>query len=378
MGSVYRPTYKAKDGKRRKGKTYRIAWVDENGDRQTEGASTDKRAAEEILRQKESRVERIKANLPVDGAGQLHRPIVDAVEELTAELRRLGRSPGHIGNVRRIVKAVSVACGWKQLRDIAIDRFRAHLATLQDGGMATSSLNQVRGKLVAFCNFCLDQKWLSSNPLSRVKAATGGKRPHRRRALTILEFGRLISCPEIPAKRRLLYHIAGVSGLRRGEMSQAQKRDVTFEPAPPRWRLRPEIVKTRRLDIAKMTEDAIELVRPLWDTLDDPTDRLFGVFPEYRTLNTDLKRAGIPKRDSQDRVVNAHSLRYFFCSFMGLRLPIQEVRILMRHRTIKMTVELYMDLGIDDAAELTTKLPRISEALQQAQMAELNACKAQP
>lgn len=64
-----------------------------------------------------------------------------------------------------------------------------------------------------------------------------------------------------------------------------------------------------------------------------------------------------PKADDEGRVVDFHSFRYTFCTLLARRLPIQHVQKLMRHRDIRLTVNIYMDLRLDDLSEM---LPNLS------------------
>jgi integrase len=81
--------------------------------------------------------------------------------------------------------------------------------------------------------------------------------------------------------------------------------------------------------------------------------------PRTRTHHKDLRRAKIPRQDGEGRWIDFHSFRYFFCTLLARKLPIQVVRMLMRHRNIRETCDLYMDLGLDDAAEAALAIPRV-------------------
>lgn len=81
--------------------------------------------------------------------------------------------------------------------------------------------------------------------------------------------------------------------------------------------------------------------------------------PNMRTLHRDMTRAGIKRQDAEGRWLDFHSLRYFFCTILATKLPIQTVRRLMRHQDIRMTCNLYMDLGLEDINEGVEKLPKI-------------------
>jgi hypothetical protein len=81
--------------------------------------------------------------------------------------------------------------------------------------------------------------------------------------------------------------------------------------------------------------------------------------PRIRTLNRDLARAGIAKRDAEGRQVDFHAFRYFFCTQLARSMPVQKVRVLMRHSTLKQTCDLYLQLGLDDLAEDVWSLPAL-------------------
>jgi integrase len=81
-----------------------------------------------------------------------------------------------------------------------------------------------------------------------------------------------------------------------------------------------------------------------------------------KTFDADLKAAGIAKRGADGRTLVFHSLRYSFCVRAALVLPIQKVKLLMTHRTLAMTADLYADLGLDDAGEDVWALPALLPA----------------
>ena len=63
--------------------------------------------------------------------------------------------------------------------------------------------------------------------------------------------------------------------------------------------------------------------------------------------------------DDYGRHADFHSFRYTFCRLMGEVLPIQIVKVLMRHQTIGLTADLYGKLGIDDLGEKVWTLPSL-------------------
>ena len=117
--------------------------------------------------------------------------------------------------------------------------------------------------------------------------------------------------------------------------------------------------KAKRQEILPMLPDAHRILK----LLDARTERGFPILPKLpinETLNQDMKKAGIAKTDQTGRVLDFHSLRYTFCTMLAKKLPIQKVMFLMRHKDIRLTANLYLDLGISEATEEEWKLPPLT------------------
>jgi integrase len=108
-----------------------------------------------------------------------------------------------------------------------------------------------------------------------------------------------------------------------------------------------------------MLPECAELLRDLWQALPSATSPLAISLPQHREQKRHLCRAKIERLDDHGRQLDFHALRYTFCSMLGGKLPIQLVRVLMRHRDIHTTANLYLDLGIAHIAEQLPALPRI-------------------
>lgn len=384
MASIYKPTLKdPKTGKRVKCRYYRIVFIDENGKRRSVRGFKDKEATEAAARRIEQRVERIKAGLPVDD--QTARPWAECVEAYVAELQRRGSQANgsHVRENRRQLTRLAADLAWSTPRDARASSLTEWLAARAVEGMAPRTQNHYATRVKAFLNWCVEQGWVAENPLARVKLAKVGQKGRRRlrRAYSAEELQALFSI--VPEPRRTVYRIATLCGLRRKELKLLQKEDLTPIGPAPCWHLRPSIDKAGRGERIPMLPDCADLVRPLWEAA-KPGERIFPTgkgrpgIATHLTLNADLAAAGIPKVDARGRHADFHSFRYTFCSLMGRVLPIQKVKVLMRHSTIKLTADLYTDLGIDDLAEGVWTLPRLNmeqnaeRALQQAHTSAQN------
>jgi integrase len=358
MSSIYKPTLVDRaTGKRVKCRYWRIAYTDEHGLRRSVKGYKDKQATEAKAREIERRVERIHAGLPVG----IDRPSQEPVDKLTelwiAELKRLGRSNVHISEQERLLDKVWDSCNWSRLTQVRVDQLNTFLAQLTALGRSPRTLNSYRDALFSFLAFCVRQRWLPENPLANhPKARSNGTKTKPRRAYTLPEFLALLNAA--PA-RRTLYLIAGLSGLRKGELRRLEKRDLTPTGPQPVWHLRAEITKGKRRDVIPMLPEAAQAILPLWQAKDSPTVRLFPRIPRTNTLHDDIARAKLARIDAEGRCLDFHALRYFFCTLLARQLPIQVVRLLMRHRDIRQTCNLYMDLGLQDAQEAVNQLPQL-------------------
>jgi integrase len=361
VASIYKPwRTDQRTGKRVRCRKYVIAYYDEHGHRRKRPGFTDKTATEELVRRIERDIGRRKAGLPVAEYTRLRAPLHQAIDAYLDELERLGRSLGYRANVRRFLERVSDECRFNSLADLNPERLREWLSGLKRAGRSNRTQNTYRDALVSACNWWVRQGWTAANPFTAVaKVPTHGH--HRpRRAYTPGELQALLKAVD-GKPRSAAYRVAAYSGLRRKDLQRLQRRDVDLtDPARPLWRLRAEAVKEGRSAVLPMAPECAALLRP---TLTDPggrTDPVFPHMPGMRTLKNDLLAAGLAVRGAKDRIITTdaegrsldfHSFRYFFCTVLARTLPLMKVKLLMRHRDIRTTANLYADLGLTDVGD---------------------------
>jgi integrase len=330
-------------------KSYTIQWIDAQGVRHKTKGFSDKRASEERAGQIESAVARGKVGIPDE---QKIASLTEKLDEYLVELKSQGRSDAYMKEIRRLWKRVMGELKWKTVQQIDPRVFRNWLldyptesARTRNSYLATASI---------FCAWLARNNYLEANPLAKVvKFRSPGVKTRKRRAYSEDEFDILCLTP----KRGPIYEVAGLSGLRRRELSLLEVRDIQLGPNPC-WRLRAEATKSRRAEVLPMLPDCKDLLESMDLKLMAPTERVFRSMPGHRTLKNDLRHAGIARTDGEGRQLDFHSLRYFFCTMLGRSLPIQTVSRLMRHRDIRTTCNLYLDLGLQDLADSTINLPR--------------------
>jgi integrase len=198
--------------------------------------------------------------------------------------------------------------------------------------------------------------WLDKNPLDKivpVKVGAAGRR-RLRRAFTPDEFQRLLAAAALEEHRRT-YQVAAFSGFRRKELQQMERIDCDPTGDRPRWHVRPQLTKNGLGAELPMLPDCAAVLLPRWQSL--PAGEPRCLVPHICTFKEHLKRAGIPRQDERGRWADFHSLRYTFCMWMSQRHPIEVVQRLMRHSTIKLTADLYNDLGLEDIGKTVWSLP---------------------
>jgi integrase len=372
MGSAFRPS----------GRTlYRIDYKDQHGKRQIAGTGMkDRRAAEGLLHLVERDAQLLAAGLPAEhpevtwkflGLEQPHattpKTWQEAQAEYLAELARRGSKPEetHYREVKRKLERIRRECNWETLLAVKKADFTRFLGRLSEAGRAPRTQNSYQETLPAFLNWCASQEWLTRSPIDGLKMLEVGEsgRRRRRRAYTLAEWQALLAVA--PEPRRTVYLVAAFSGFRRSELRRLQKQDCTPVGTRPRWHVRAEVTKNGRSAHLPMLPDCAEALALLWQSLPSPTSPLFVdrcgrcSVPHVVTLHEDMEAAGIARQDERGRWADFHSFRYFFCTQMGRRRPIQEAKALMRHSTIKLTADLYTDLGIEDVAEEAWTLDRL-------------------
>jgi integrase len=156
-------------------------------------------------------------------------------------------------------------------------------------------------------------------------------------------------------EHRLTYQVAAFNGFRWKELRQMARIDCDPRGDRPRWHVRPQLTKNGLGAELPMLPDCAAVLLPRWESL--ATGEPLCVVPHICTFKEHLKRAGIPRQDERGRWVDFHSLRYTFCTWMSQRHPIEVVQRLMRHSTVKLTADLYNDLGLEDIGKTVWTLP---------------------
>jgi integrase len=358
--NVYRRSWKDKvTGKVVYAKTYAIRYRFNKGEAwrsKTTGIS-DKQSAEQYAKKWHLQKEREAQGLAIPEA-ELKAATASVLPEVNgfiADLTGKRRTKAHISNVKAHLKLLGEKCGWKKINDIKAASFIAWRA--DQSHRAPKTLNEFLGSASAFCSWLVDLGKLPSNPMDKVKRAeTRGQERRKRRVLTEDELRGLCAAA---GKRALIYAFAFYTGIRRNELKNILVVQVETRGERMCVSVRAAVSKNReeaRLPIHHA------LVPRLKQHLAERIgcERLFASIPRCDTLRADLKRAGIPYRDSEGRQADFHSLRHATSTHMGANHAAPRAQMgMMRHHDMKLTMATYTDETHIPLREAIEKLPNI-------------------
>jgi integrase/recombinase XerD len=399
---VYRDTYRdRRSGERVKAKRWTIEFRDHRGRARRLVAFTDRtasaalghslqrlaafRAAKAVpdlalSREIEEWPERIRSRLAKLGLLELRqlagsRPITDLLEEYAATLRARKRTEKHvaqtIGRARRVFAGAGATFPG-EIDPMAVERFLA-AERKRLGRFGATASNHSLAAAKAFCQWMLESRHASENPLRGLKPLNARlDRRRQRRAPTLEELRKLLEAalagPERfevdGATRYWIYRLASETGLRANEIRTLRAASFDLrDPGRAAVRVDAAYSKRRREDVIQLREaTARELARFLAGRL--PAVRPFPV-PERSAdmLREDLEAAEVDYQDEEDRFFDFHALRHGFVSSLAeAGVEPKVAQALARHSTITLTLDRYTHLRAGDERRALEKLPDLGAA----------------
>jgi integrase len=175
-------------------------------------------------------------------------------------------------------------------------------------------------------------------------------------------------------ERALVYKLAVLTGLRRGEIEALTLSHLHLEGPTPFVRMRPQDTKNREAVDVPLRGDLVDDLRQ-WITAkqnasgvvrikaDDKRrdEPLFNVPRQLvKCLNRDLAAAGIDKVDDRGRTIDVHALRHTFGTLLsrGGVAP-RTAQQAMRHSDVRLTMNVYTDPRLLDVAGAVDALPAL-------------------
>jgi len=409
------------------GHVYYARWRDAGGIVRTESTGCrGAEAAEQWLSRKVSEVERIQSGVvsqaEADTAAKSAGLIDDTLAAFTNDMKSRRRVPEHIKATKSFIKRCADDCGWRRLADMDGIQAGAWLRGQLDAGKSARTYNRGLVALSSFGRWCVKQRLILSNPfntLSRMNEKAD--RRYERRPLTTPEVTAIIEAARIRPvmeatkgnkrckgatlsnderarlewkgwNRALCYRLMSVSGLRYGEARGLRLSDIHLEGDTPHITIQAAREKARRgaqipLHGAVIDELALFIKAREKSFVSDSSASivsfpgmvkdapLFDDLPTKitRQFKGDCKTAKV-KTDMAGRVVDVHSLRYYFGTELARAgVPLHVVQKLMRHSTPTLTSAVYIHSKLSDLGAAVDLLPDTGRREQQAAEAVGNA-----
>lgn len=357
---------------RKRGRVWYFRYSDADGVKREEKGCTDKRATEELARQKEIEVAKIKAGLVDPKAIRIaeanRQPIETHVDAFLASLVQAGRKAKHIANTRTAVKRILTLARIERLPELTPSAIVPALAQLKDQGFAPRT---VEAHIIAVKSFSRwawrDGRATEYALVGLVKPSGPMERRRVRRALSDSELRTLIETTKTAPPwrglsgfdRSLLYAVASMTGFRRGELMSLTPESFRLGAKPPTIVCEAGYTKNGQLAEQPIPDSLASVLRP-WLATKRPLHPVFDRMTAWTALmlRLDLERCGIPFKDDSGRVVDLHALRHTYITALGkVGLPIKVHQTLARHSDPKLTLNVYSHLTAYDTARAVESLP---------------------
>jgi len=354
--------------------TWTAQFTDENGKVQRVSTKTANRsAAEKILANYESEVDRIKSGVVTRDelvkAPHRHVTLNGALEKFRTKMVASGNTANHIHNTIKRIQTIFEDCDIDSIAKIRRDTVEKWLADETTKKVrAFQTINAYIVSLKGFVQYLVEIEIMASNPIKSLRRLNHElDRRKVRRAMTADEVDRLLQAtltrkwqtPEQAKERELIYRLLLGTGLRSTELSLLTPSQIDFD----RCRLTVEAVKTKnkKADVLPLRPDLVQSVKERIETHGiEPHERIFGYEQSAirKKFYSDLKAAGIKRVGSDGRSLDVHALRKTFGTMLARAgVPLTTTQRLMRHSTPILTAKLYIDVDPVDMMQALEALP---------------------
>jgi len=317
---------------------------------------SDKQVAQEKLRrlvqEKEKELNGLLPPKTLRDAAQ--ESLLKHIRDFIGDLRAKGRNPQYLNELENKLELLATECGWQLAKDVTADTF-VKWRTQQKKSAKT--LNEYLAGAKALIHWMTKQGRVAVNSLAVVqKGETRGKEVRKRRAYTDEEMQALLN---VAGQHRGLYIMAALTGIRHGEFKKLCWGDVNLNAEKPSVMVRASVSKNHKqacLPLHRVLLAELLRFRPESATAGD---LVFGkLVPRSDFFRKHLQAAGIVKKDSQGRVVDFHSFRHTFCTYLHRAgVPLREAMELMRHSDARLTMSIYADSSLFALRPAVEKLP---------------------
>jgi len=371
MASVF----KRKRDRQRKGASWYVAYVDENGVRKSIKGCADKAATEAMARKLESEAElrrRGIIDVKTDGyAVHEGAPLADHLEAWRVYMLGKGASQRHANEGHaRVVKLMSLAKATR-LSDLTLTRMQTALTSLRDGGLSLRTIHHYTRLAKNFSKWAWRDDRTRDDLLAHLQPPDNPESDRRRerRAFTVPELERLISAAErgparrgiAGADRAMLYRIALGTGYRSEELQSLTPELFELDGSYPTITVEAADSKRRRRDVQPIQAALASMLKP-WLAGKPKGEPIFPVnrWGIIAALQGDLRTAGV-EYENADGVADFHALRHTYITALAKsNAPVKIVQSLARHSTPTLTLGVYTHLGLYDQAPALDALPDLT------------------
>jgi len=351
-------------------------YVDRDGNRVRKSTKMrDKQLAAKVLAMWESEERSVEYGLKPRTKDA--EPLVDYLRQFDSNKSAAGKSSQHVDRTSQLIKSVADFAGWEALGDISADgitRYAEHLK--QDGEQANRTVASMITAVRTFCRWCVRNGHLAADPTATVdKPSVKTDRRIERRMVLPEEWAWIKKAlatdttknGQDSRERLLMYRLAIESGLRSGELRSLTRGSLVLSGKEPHVIVKANITKNAKAakqyvsdelaaDLTKLVARKLpgalvfnvasrtEMARTLRSDIDDAR-RLWLETPEgKKDKDTDFLKSPT----SQGEVIDFHALRHTCGAWLVQQgVTLAEVREIMRHSTITLTVDCYGHLAPD-------------------------------
>jgi integrase len=397
MGTIFQRSERGGAG----GKWYG-EYTDHTGERVRKSTGTSNRkVAEQIMHQWEIDVAR-RINGLIDPAAELaktHRdkPLTEHFEKFIASIEAKKRSAKYLGDTRREWNKVVASLGWTSLADISaesLDRFIIDLTTKSDDKPGRSQRTVARHlqTVKAFVRWCMTNGRMQSDPLRTISNPNPETdRRLRRRYLLPDEWPWLIKSITTtrngvpPSERKFLYEIAIQSGLRLNELRSLIVANCKLTEESPHLVVMGTDTKNRKTARQILTRDlatrfaahlaehkrsgsaAAFVVPTIFKAAGMVREDLLAARENWiKDANTDDEREKRSQSDFLNPVNHSgeafdfHSFRHTCGAWLAIKsVPPKTIQSIMRHSTIRLTLDTYGHLMPGSEADAIEQLGQL-------------------
>ena len=348
-------------------------YADETGTiKRVSTKTTNRSAAEKILARYETEIDRIKSGVAtreeLEKTKTPRTTLDSALEQFRIKMVAAECTTKHINATLRYVLQVCGESGIDTLAKIRRETVERWIADKTQRKVSSPrTINYHLTSIKSFAQYLTDVELLPGNPLKSVRKLNESlDQRKKRRAMTEEEVERFMQAAargkyrtKAKANERLLvYRLLLGTGLRSTELSLLTPSQIDFE----RNRLTIEAAKTKnkKADVLPLHPDLVRSVKEWIDSHGiQPHERMFRYNSNSirRSFYSDLKAAGIKRKEDDGRSIDVHSLRKTFGTMLARAgVPLTTVQRLMRHSTPLLTAKLYIDVDPIDLTQAMEKL----------------------